>query len=36
MPEDDIKLVGNLEIHNKEKYVIVSCCSFLIKFSLRS
>ena len=24
MPEDDIKLVGNLEIHNKEKYVIVS------------
>ena len=22
MPEDDIKLVGNLEIHNKENYVI--------------
>ena len=24
MPEDDIKIVGNLEIHNKERYVVVS------------
>ena len=24
MPEEDIKLIGNLEIHNKDKFVVVS------------